>query len=71
MGVVESELVAAVMAHGHGHVAEVHHFHVVWVARIGAVHMITPVHGGQRGPDDRVWAIRCHAPSIGNNPTTP
>jgi hypothetical protein len=71
VSVVEPELVAAVMAHGHRHMAKVHNLDVVRVTRIGAVQMITPVHGGQRGPDDRVWAVGCHEISIGNNPTTP
>jgi hypothetical protein len=69
--VVEAELIAAVVTHRHGDMAEVHHFDVMRVTRVCAVHVVTPVHGSQRGPNDRVGTVRCHVLGIGNNPTTP
>jgi hypothetical protein len=71
VSVVEAELVAAVVTHRHGHLSEAYHLDVVGVTWICAVRMITSVHGGQRGPNDRVWTVRRHETSIGNNPTTP
>ena len=71
VSVIEAELVAAVVAHRHRHVSKAYHLDIVGVTRISAVQMITAVHGGQRGPNDRVWTVRCHETSIGNNPTTP
>jgi hypothetical protein len=38
------------------------------MAAFGVVGVVTPVHGGQRGPDDRVWAVRCHTPLSAHNP---
>ena len=67
VGVVESELIAAVVAHRHGHAAEVNHLDVMRMARLGAVRVVAPMDGGQRGPDDRVGAVRCHTPSIGTH----
>ena len=65
VGVIESELIAAVVAHRHGHVSEVHHLDFMWMAGLCAVRVVASMDGGQRGPDDRVWAVRCHTPSIG------
>ncbi len=65
VGVIESELIAAVVADGHGHAPQVDHLDLMWMARLGAMGVVTPMDGGQRGPDDRVGAVRCHTPSIG------
>jgi hypothetical protein len=35
------------------------------VAAVGPVRVITPVHGGQRRPDDRIGTVRRHSGSIG------
>ena len=37
----------------------------------GRVRVVAPMHGGQRRPDDRVWAVRCHAVPIGTGPRKP
>ena len=65
MGVVKAELIAAVVAYRHGHVPEMDHLDLVGVTALCGVHMVTPVHGGQSGPDDRVWAVRSHTLTIG------
>jgi hypothetical protein len=41
------------------------------VTGVRAVLVVTTMYGGQRGPDDRVWAVRCHTPTIGKFPATP
>jgi hypothetical protein len=68
--VIEAELVAAVMAHGHGHRSEMYDLNLVWMTAACGVRVVTTVHGGQRGPDDRVWTVRCHLVPIGTTPTT-
>ena len=65
MRVVEPELVAAVVAHRHRRWAEMDNLDVVGVAALRPVHMVAPMNGGQRGPDDRVWAVRSHVMSVG------
>ena len=64
--VVEPELKAAVVAHRHGGGSQPHDLDVVGVAGVDVVTVVTPVDGGQSGPDDRVraaWAV--HRLSIG------
>jgi hypothetical protein len=41
------------------------------MAGVGTVRVIAPVDGGQRGPDDRVGAVRCHTASIGTSDWIP
>ena len=69
--VVESELVAAVMAHRHSQVAEVDDLDIMRVTRIGRVRVVAPVHGSQCRPDDRVGAVRCHESPIGTPAAKP
>ena len=71
VGVVKAELMAAVVAHRHGHVPEVHDLDLVGVAAFRGVHMVPPVHRSQSGPDDRVWAVRSHNRTIGNSAAIP
>jgi hypothetical protein len=35
---------------------------------VAAVRVVAPVHGGERGPNDRVGAVRCHTACIGTPP---
>ncbi len=67
MGVVEAELVAAVVADRHGHMAQVDNFDLVRMAGIGAVRVVAPMNSGQGSPDDRVGAVRCHLATIGTS----
>src|SRR5215203_2121724 len=71
VGVVEAELIAAVVAHRHCHVPEVDDLDLVRVTALGRVHVVSPVHGGQGGPDDRVWSVRSHNRSIGSSSAIP
>jgi hypothetical protein len=41
------------------------------VAAIAHVSVVAPVHRSQRRPNDRVWAVRRHAASIGTTCRTP
>ncbi|MCZ3388789.1 MAG: hypothetical protein LH645_06610 [Actinomycetia bacterium] len=67
MGVIESELIAAVMAYGHGQVSQVHNLDLVRMAGLGAVGVVASMDGGQGSPDNRVGAVRCHNPPIGTS----
>ena len=53
MRVVESELIVAVVADRHCHVAEVDNLDLVRMTAVPVVRVVTPMHGGQRRPNDR------------------
>ncbi len=53
------------MADSHRQVPKVNNLDLVRMAGLGAVRVVAPMDGGQRGPDDRVGAVRCHTTSIG------
>lgn len=55
------------MADSHGQVPKVHNLDLVRMTGLGAVRVVAPVDGSQRGPNDRVWAVRCHTTPIGTS----
>lgn len=66
VGVVEAELVAAVVADGHGRGAKTHHLDLVRVAGLGDVRVVTTMDRDEGGSHDRVWAVRTHESAIGS-----
>ena len=68
VSVVEAELVGAVVADRDRHVPQVHHLDLMGMAAVGVVGVVTPMHSGQRGPNDRVGAVRCHTPLSARHP---
>jgi len=77
VGVVEPELVAAVMTHGHGSRPQTHDLDVVRVTTVGslveirvrAVGVITSVHRDKRCSHDGVRTVRTHGIVIGRLPS--
>lgn len=64
--VVETELVAAVVANSHGGRSKPDDLDLVGMAAFGAVRMVASMDRDQRRPHDRVWAIRTHTKRIGS-----
>ena len=65
VGVLETELVTAVVAHRHRRRPQAYDLDLVRMAAVARVRMVPAVHGHQGRPHDRVWAVRTHAYPIG------
>ena len=66
VGVLKTELVAAVVAYCHGCWPKADYFDLVWVARLGRVRVVAAMDRDERGSHDRVWTVWTHPLSIGS-----
>lgn len=60
VAVVKAELIAAVVAYGHGRWTEANDLYVVRVTAVAGMRVIAAVYGRQGRPHDRVRAVRTH-----------